>query len=327
MSLLKRIKIGNIIINNNVFVAPMAGITDISFRVIAKKYGAGLLFTEMVSSYSIVYKNKKTDGICKFTDNERPIGLQLFGSNPDIMMRAAEEIVKRFRPDIIDINAGCPVNKVLKSGSGAKLLEDPKKLFKIVKMIVEMDNIPVSVKMRLGINRKRINVVENSLAVQEAGAKLITLHPRTAEDRFSNPCMWHYIALIKEKLSIPVCGNGDIKDHNDAIRMIEETNCDAIMIGRSLIGKPWVIDDIISALSFYPKKYKNRNVDIKDRISIALEHLRISCEIRGEEKGIRELRRILPYYVRGMRNSAKLRNMLVRAKKYSEVKEILESVI
>jgi len=328
MPLLKSVEIGKkLVIKNNIFLAPMAGITDIAFRAVVKEFGVGLLFTEMVSSYAVIYKNKETDRICEIIETERPIGIQLFGSDSDVMRKAAEIIGKKYKPDIIDINAGCPVPKVMKSGSGAKLIESPEKLYKIIRSIVDIVDIPITVKMRLGINRKRINVVENSLAAQEAGAKLVTLHPRTADSRFDSPCLWEYIGIIKEKLSIPVCGNGDIKDHKDAISMVEDTKCDAIMIGRAVIGNPWIVRDIIYAMSVYPKNYDAHIASIREKIDIAFKHLKLSCETKGEHRGIRELRRILPHYIKGIKDSAKLRDKLVKANSYSEVSAALRSVL
>jgi len=327
MPLLKSVKIDNILTSNNVFLAPMAGITDISYRLIAKRFGVGLLFTEMVSSYAIIYRNRETDRICKIAKEERPVGIQLFGSKAGIMEEAAKILEEKYRPDIIDINAGCPVRKVLKSGAGAKLLESPEKLFDILKRIVNVIDIPVTVKMRLGINKGRINILENSLAAQEAGVKMVTLHPRTADEGFGGMSRWEYIAAVKERLSIPVCGNGDIKNSYDAVRMIEETNCDAIMVGRGAIGNPWLIKQIVSAFSVYPEDFIPDDVSFADRFSVALDHLKLACEVKGEHRGIMELRRILPHYIKGIKNSAKIRNSIVRANSYSEIENLLISII
>ena len=326
MSLLKSVKIGNTLTSNNVFLAPMAGITDISYRLIAKRFGAGLLFTEMVSSFAVIYRNRETDRICEIAEEERPAGIQLFGSKAEIMEEAAKILEGKHRPDIININVGCPVRKVLKSGAGAKLLENPDKLFDILKRIVNVIDIPVTVKMRLGINKGRINILENALAAQEAGVKMIILHPRTADEGFGGMSRWEYIAKVKESLSIPVCGNGDIKSSYDAVKMIEETNCDAIMVGRGTIGNPWLIKQINSAFSVYPENFIPEDVSFADKISVALDHLKLACEVKGEHRGIRELRRILPHYIKGIKNSARIRNYIVRANSYSEMENILISI-
>ncbi len=326
MSLLKKVRIGSIETENNVFVAPMAGITDSSYRILCRKFGAGLTFTEMVSSYAVIYSNKQTEEICIISEEERPVGLQLFGAVPEIMKKAVEIIVEKYNPDLIDINAGCPVPKVMKSGAGAKLLENPKLIFRIVKEISSIASRPVTIKMRLGLKDSSINIIENCLAAEEAGASMITIHPRTASGRFSSPCMWEYIALAKEKVKIPVCGNGDIKNPEDAVKMITETGCDAVMVGRATIGNPWIISGIISALKAYPEPFKIEHISTEEKIQTAIEHLTMTCRFKGELKGIREMRKILPHYIKGMPGSAKLRDRLVRIDNLNELIDLLRGI-
>lgn len=327
MSFLKKLNIGRLKLKNNIFLAPMAGFTDSSFRIIAAEMGIGLSFTEMISSYSIVYSNKKTEEICIIRDKERPVGMQLFGGVPEIMADATARVIKRYKPDLIDINAGCPVPKVMKSGAGSKLLEDPQKLYLLVKAVVDAaGDTPVTIKLRLGLKENSINILETSHAAQEAGAKLITLHPRTAQGKFSGPCRWEYIGILKERLKVPVCGNGEIKTHSDAIRMVEQTGCDAVMIGRASIGNPWILKNCVKALLFYPEDINPYIPSPKERIKMAIRHLKLACEFKGELRGIREMRRVLPQYIKGFPNSSAIRNKLVRLETIKEIEEVLNSV-
>ncbi len=327
MSLLKSIKIGNIITPNNIFLAPMAGITDSSYRLIAREFGVGLTFTEMVSAFAVIYSNRQTEEICMIRNEERPVALQIFGSVVDVMVEATRIINDKYNPDIIDVNAGCPVPKVLKSGSGAKLLEDPDRIYMIISRIKKEIAKPITIKMRLGLKNDRINIIETSRAAEEAGASLVTLHPRVAQGRFNTPCMWEYIALVKENLKIPVCGNGDIKSYKDAVRMITQTNCDGVMVGRATIGNPWLISDIVKAFSLYPDDYHREDIPIEERINIAVKHLKMVCSYKGELKGIREMRKILPHYIKGMPNSAKLRDKIIRIEKLDELIKVLYSIL
>lgn len=326
MSLLKKLKIGSLILKNNVFLAPLAGIGEASFRILAKRFGAGLTFTGMVSSYGIIKGNKNTLDLLKITTEERPVGIQIFGSNPEIMGNAAFQL-SRFPVDLIDINGGCSVRKVLKSGSGARILLDPSEFFKIVKACVENSSYPVSVKIRLGLKEEKINVLENALAAQEAGASLLTLHPRTAEDNFRICARWEYIGLVKQTLKIPVCGNGDIKTPEDAVRMMVETGCDAVMIGRSAIGNPWILGQTIRTFEAYPERVNMNPPSNEERIHLALEHLASMCLKKGEVRGTREVKKHLFRYVKGIHNGSKVRKILMETEKQREAVQTLTSLL
>ena len=306
MSLLKKILIGSLRTENNVFLAPLAGIGDRSFRVMGVRFGAGLTFTEMVSAHGLANLNRKTIDLLEVGKKERPAGIQIFGSNPEVMGRAAA-LCGEHTADLLDLNCGCSVKKVLKAGAGAELLGDPENLYRIVRVCAGSSRYPVSVKMRLGLGEDSINVVENALAAQEAGAMLVTVHPRTACDGYRGAARWEYIARVKERLAIPVCGNGDIMAPGDAVRMILETGCDAVMIGRGAIGNPWLLLNTIRALEAYPDPARYDEPGPEERVRRALEHLRMIVAHTGELRGVREAKRHLHRYLRGIQNAAKAR--------------------
>jgi len=326
MSLLKGITIGSLETKNNVFLAPLAGIGDTAFRTIGRLFGAGLTFTEMVSAYGIVKNNKNTLALLRITEKERPAGIQLFGSDPLIMSQAAAAACK-YPADIIDINAGCSVKKVMKTGAGANVLADPQHFYKIVRACVLASAYPVSVKIRLGVSEDSINVLENALAAQEAGACLLTLHPRTAMSKFRGRSRWEYIGLVKEHLTIPVCGNGDIRSPADAVRMIVETGCDAVMIGRAAIGNPWIVQDTIRAFKAYPEPIEPIPPVKEERIGRAMDHLGLIIALKGETRGVREAKRHLHRYLRGIPDVSRVRESLFKMKTEEEVKQKLESLL
>jgi len=320
MSLLHPVTIGSLIIENNVFLAPLAGISDVTYRIIGKKFGAGLCFTEMVSAHGLVQQNRYTRKLCKIAPEERPTAIQIFGSTPELMGKAAL-LLKEFKPDLIDINAGCTVPKITRSGAGVRLLENPLLFHRVIRAVVENSDVPVTVKMRLGTDV--INVMENAHAAEDAGVSLITLHPRTGKQKYTQKAQWEYIKKIKEALKIPVCGNGDIFYPEDAARMIQETGCNAVMIGRMAIGNPWSIRDTVKRLSEYPLTSTTYNPSNTEKIGMALTHLKMMCDEKGEKRGIREIRRILPRYIRGMPHAASIREKLVCA----QTKKVIESIL
>jgi tRNA-dihydrouridine synthase B len=326
MGLLKKVKIGEVLIDNNVFLAPLAGIGDRSFRVLHKRFGAGLVFTEMVSAHGIVNENRKTLDLLQLTKKERPAGIQIFGSSPEIMA-AAVSVLGEYQADIIDINGGCSVKKVMRTGAGASLLGDPKKFYAVVEACVHVSPYPVSVKLRLGLTEDKINVVENALAAQEAGAELVTIHARTAQNKYSGRARWEYIGLIKQKLSIPVCGNGDIRTADDALRMILETGCDAVMIGRAAIGNPWIIQNTIEALSSYPEKKRYTPPTNHERITLALEHLELICSFKGETRGVRDIKRHIYRYLKDIPHVSEVRTSLLKIDSKQEAQKKLESLL
>jgi nifR3 family TIM-barrel protein len=326
MPLLKSLRIEGLETQNNVFLAPLAGIGDNSYRILGRRFGAGLTFSEMVSAHGITKRNRRTMDLLLTTPIERPIGIQLFGSDPEIMEQAVLSCAD-YPMDLIDINSGCSVRKVLRTGAGAGLLDDPAHFFRVVKACVAVSSRPVSVKLRLGLSEDRINVVETSLAAQEAGASLLTLHPRTAEMGYGGSARWEYIGLVKQRLRIPVCGNGDIRTPEDAIRMVRETACDAVMIGRAAIGNPWLIDATIHAFESFPEPPGLSEPSVRDRVSLALEHLELVISFKGEERAVREMRRHIYRYIRGIHDAAKLREVLFRLRTAGELRSHLQSLV
>ena len=320
------LQIGSIKLDNHTVMAPMAGMTNLPFRLIVKSYGAGLVFTEMVSAHGIVNGNLKTLDLLKLSRRERPAGIQIFGSNSEIMA-AAVSILGEYPADILDINGGCSIKKVMKTGAGASLLGDPSKFYEVVKACVNVSPYPVSVKLRLGLTEDSINVIENALAAQEAGASLLTLHPRTAQSKYSGAARWEYIGLVKQNLKIPVCGNGDIRTEDDAVRMILETGCDAVMIGRAAIGNPWIIRDTVRAFSNYPEKVVCTPPTKHERVILALEHLELICSLKGETKGVRDIKRHIYRYLREIPHISEVRSSLLKIDTKREARRKLESLL
>jgi tRNA-dihydrouridine synthase B len=326
MSLLKKIRIGTLLTENNVFLAPLAGIGDRAYRVLGVRFGAGLAFTEMVSAHGLTNESRKTVELLLLTQKERPAGIQIFGNSPEVMGSAAA-LCGGYPADLLDINAGCSVRKVLKTGAGAGMLGDPERFYRVVRACVEASRYPVSVKLRLGLGEDSITVLENALAAQDAGAALLTLHPRTARDGYAGNARWEYIALVKDRLRIPVCGNGDISTPGDAVRMMRETGCDAVMIGRAAIGNPWLIRGAVRALSLYPEPAAAEEPSIAERVELALEHLRLLVAHKGEARGVREAKRHLHRYLRGMPRAAKVRERIFGLESLSEAEERLKDLV
>jgi len=326
MSLLKKIKIGNFYTENNVFLAPLAGIGDKSYRILGKRFGAGLTFTEMVSAHGIVNGNQKTLDLLRLTKKERPSGIQIFGSNPEIMSSAVS-ICNEYPADLIDINGGCSVKKVLKAGSGAKILEEPEKFYDIVRACASASIYPISVMIRLGLTEDRINVVENAIAAEEAGSSLLILHARTAASKYRGKAKWDYIGLVKENLSIPVCGNGDIRTPEDAIKMITETGCDAVMVGRAAIGNPWLLNNIVNVFESYPNRAESEYPTGEEKIRLALTHLNMIISHKGEVRGIKEVKRILYRYLREIPDIAKFRESIFHIDSKDDAYKCLSSIL
>ena len=316
-------RIGNVEIKNNIFLAPMAGISDSAFRRIAKEMGAGLVVCEMVSDKAIFYDSQKTIDMLHMNSNERPISQQIFGSDAKTMSYAAKYIYENMKPDIIDINMGCPVPKVcVKNNSGSALLKNPDKIYEIVSSVVKSVPIPVTVKIRSGWDENSINAVEVAKIIESAGASAITVHPRTRAQGYTGHSNWDIIRQVKENVSIPVIGNGDIKTIFDVKRMLDETKCDAVMIARGLLGNPWLIRDAID--------YLNGN-DIKeittlDRINMIKKHLNYLLEFKTEKIAILEMRGHVAWYLRGIPNSSKLRNKFMQVKTKKEFEVLLNEI-
>ena len=318
-------KIGDVEIKNNVVLAPMAGICNHAFRTIIKEMGSGLIVCEMVSDKAISYGNLKTLDMLYMTEDERPISQQIFGSDKTSFVKAAKYIYDNMHPDIIDINMGCPVPKVaLKSLAGSALLKDPDKVYEIVKAVVESVPIPVTVKIRSGWDSNSINAVKIAKIVEKAGAKAITVHPRTRAQGYSGRSDWNIIKEVKESVSIPVIGNGDIKTCYDAKKMLELTKCDAVMIGRGVLGNPWLIKECVQYLNdgTLPKK-----VSLEQKVKMIKKHLNLLIDLKGEKVALLEIRSHIAWYFKGVKNSSKLRNKIMQTKNIKEINNLLDQFL
>ena len=298
-------KIGNVKISNQVVLAPMAGICNSAYRQICKDMGCGLIYAEMVSDKAITYNNQKTIGMLYMTEKERPISQQIFGSDKESFVEAAKYIEKEMKPDIIDINMGCPVPKVaVRAQAGSALLKDLDKIFDIVSSVVSSVNVPVTVKIRSGWDSNHINAVEVAKVIAKAGASAICVHPRTRSQGYSGKADWNIIKEVKENVSIPVIGNGDIKSPEDAKRMLEETKCDAVMIGRGVLGNPWLIKNIVN----YLDGKEVIDVSIVDRIDMCLKHLKLLDSLKNEKLACLEIRNHISWYFKGIKGANELKN-------------------
>ena len=299
--------IGNVKVKNRVVLSPMAGICNSAFRQICKDMGCGLIYAEMVSDKAIAYNNQKTIDMLYMTDKERPIAQQIFGSEVTSFVEAAKYIESTMHPDIIDINMGCPVPKVaLRAQAGAALLKDLNKIYEIVYSVVQAVNVPVTVKIRSGWDKNHINAVEVAKAAEKAGASAICVHPRTRSQGYSGTAEWNIIKQVKENVSIPVIGNGDIKTPGDAKRMLDETNCDAVMIGRGVLGNPWLIKNTIN----YLEGKDLINVSINDRVDMCLKHLDLLCSFKSKKLASLEIRNHIAWYFKGIKGANILKNKI-----------------
>ena len=317
--------IKDIEIKNKLVLAPMAGICNNAYRTIIKEMGCGLIFAEMVSDKAISYKNQKTIEMLYMTEEERPIVQQIFGSDKESFVEAAKYIYETMKPDVIDINMGCPVPKVaLRAQAGSALLKDPKKVFEIVSEIVKSVPIPVTVKIRSGWDSNNINAVEIAKTIQKAGGSAITVHPRTRSQGYSGHSDWNIIKQVKENVSIPVIGNGDVLSCYDAKRMIEETGCDAVMIGRGVLGNPWLIKECVNYLE---KGIEPEKVTPVEKFNMIFYHLDKLVELKSEKVALLEIRSHSAWYLKGISNTSELKKDIYKAKTIEEFKKIVSKFI
>lgn len=313
-----KLKIGDVETKNNIFLAPMAGVTDKPFRIILEKYGnPGLVYTEMASAKAIFYGDEKTKNLLDVENEKRPIAIQVFGSDPKIMASAAKQIEEK--ADIIDINMGCPAPKVVKNGDGSKLLLDLELIGNIVSEVVSKTQKPVTVKLRKGWDDKNIVAVEAAKIIEKAGAKAITIHGRTREQYYGGNVDKDIIKQVKKAVDIPVIGNGDIKSTQDAIKMFEYTGVDGIMIGRATLGNPWLINNIINELT----DKESVQITNEEKLKVMLEHLTLSIQEKGEYIAIREMRKHLSWYIKNSKDSSKMRDKINRIEQKDELIDCL----
>ena len=312
--------IGNVKIKNQVVLAPMAGISNSAYRRICKEMGCGLIYAEMVSDKAITFSNKKTLDMLYMTEEERPLAQQIFGSDVDSFVEAAKYINDNMHPDIIDINMGCPVPKVaVRSQAGSALLKNSEKIYEIVSAVVKAVDVPVTVKIRSGWDSKSINAVEVAKLIEKAGASAICVHPRTRSQGYSGKADWSIIKQVKDSVNIPVIGNGDIKTPEDAKRMIDETNCDAVMIGRGVLGNPWLIKNTVNYLS--GKEIKE--VSLKDRVDMCMKHLNLLLELKGEKIACLEIRNHIGWYFKGIKGANDLKNKVYQTSNIHDIISLL----
>ncbi len=323
MGTVQKLRIGNVTLENNLILAPMAGVTDLPFRLLCREQGAGLLCMEMVSAKAILYKNKNTEELLAIDPGENPVSLQLFGSDPHIMSEIAKQIEDR--PfDILDINMGCPVPKVVNNGDGSALMKNPRLAGEIIEKTARAIKKPVTVKIRKGFDENSVNAVELAHIAQESGAAAIAVHGRTRAQFYAGKADWDIIRQVKEAVSIPVIGNGDIRTAEDVIAMQSQTGCDGFMIARGAEGNPWIFRQI---LHYFQTGEQLKRPDFRQVTEMLLRHARMQMEFKGEYIGIREIRKHAAWYTAGYRNSSKLRGRINEVENYEQLETLFREVL
>ena len=322
MAIIRTLQIGNVALENNLILAPMAGVSDLPFRLLCREQGAGLVCMEMVSAKAILYKNRNTEELLTIDPKEHPVSLQLFGSDPDIISEIAKQIEER--PfDILDLNMGCPVPKVVNNGDGSALMKNPRLVGEIIEKTARAIKKPLTVKIRKGFDDAHVNAVELAHIAQESGAAAVAVHGRTREQYYAGHADWDIIRQVKEAVSIPVIGNGDIRTPEDVAAMAEQTGCDGYMIARGAEGNPWIFRQI---LHYFETGEHLSRPDFSEVTEMLLRHAKMQIDCKGDYTGIREIRKHAAWYTAGYRNSSKLRGRINEVENYEQLEALFREV-